>query len=158
MSEMLQTNDLESCMSEEELARLLDDAFATWKTCTPDGDDRRQTPRISAADAKPIYVVGYAAEGKIVALHTPAAVVNISADGLGIALAQPIPRGANLCFAFNTASAEPGFGTASVVYATKQNDLYHVGLSFPEDASTLVVDPQAEEETIAAGTATPDRS
>ena len=146
MNEMLQTCDLESCMSEEELARLLDDAFATWKTCPRDDDDRRQTPRISATDRKPIYVVGYAIEGKVVALHERAEVVNISADGLGIALAQPIPRGASLCFAFATRSAEPGFGTALVVYVEMQDGLFHMGLSFPENASTLALDPAAENE------------
>ncbi|MGD2110974.1 MAG: PilZ domain-containing protein [Phycisphaerae bacterium] len=138
---MVKPCDIEQCLTEAELARLLEDAFATWQSQPPDQDGKRQTPRIAAGETKPIFVVGYAYAGAEVAIGERATILDISADGLGIALPRAVPVGATLHFAYASDTDECGYGTASVVRSIEEDDRFHVGLSFPESASTLEIEP-----------------
>ncbi|UCC30102.1 MAG: PilZ domain-containing protein [Phycisphaerales bacterium] len=132
--------DLSGCATKEELASLFDNAFATWQSGGPKPDDNRETPRIPGGEAKPLFVVSYTDNGQEVRLNRRAEIVDISADGLGVAVAEPLPVGAILQFAFDSQNGERNFGVATVVRLTKTEGGYRIGLTFAKDAKSLDVE------------------
>ena len=145
MNIRLKRQDLSGCVTNEELAQLLNDAFSSWQAGTGDVRGRRDTPRIPARDVKPIFLVSYAYGGRDFALNHRVTIVDLSADGLGIVLAQPLPIGAVVCFAFDGRTAERYYGVAIVVRVARCQDGYDVGLTFIDNARSLDVEPPADE-------------
>lgn len=129
--------DLSGCVTSEELARLFDDAFALWRTRVPDPDGRRQSPRMTADRSNPIFVVSSVHDGQEVLLNCRATLVDVSADGLGIAFSEPLPVGAALHFAIENGAGERSHGVASVVSTTKHEGGYRIGLIFADTAQSL---------------------
>ncbi len=129
--------DLSGCVTSEELAGLFDEAFAMWRTREPDPKGRRQSPRMPTDRSKPIFVVSSEHEGHEISLNCRATLVDVSADGLGIALSEPLPVGTALHFAFLNGAGERSHGMASVVSMTKHADGYRIGLIFPDTAQSL---------------------
>ena len=145
MNIRLRRQDLSGCVTNEELAQLLNDAFSSWQADPGDAQGRRDTPRIPAGDVKPIFLVSYAYGGRDFVLNHRVTILDISADGLGIVLAQPLPIGAVVCFAFDGRTAERYYGVALVVRVGKCQDGYEVGLTFIENAHSLDIEPSADE-------------
>ena len=137
--------DLSGCVTNEELARLFEHAFGTWQSSSPDHEGRRETPRVLTGEAKPIFVVSYAYKGREVELNRRAPIVDISADGLGVTLAESLPVGAVVCFAFEGRGGDRNYGVALVAWSVKHQDGCRIGLTFAESARCLEVDPPADE-------------
>lgn len=137
--------DLSDCMTSDELARLFERAFGTWQSSSPGSEERRETPRIPTGEAKRIFVVFYAYKGREVELNGRAPIVDISADGLGITLMEPLPVGAIVCFAVDGQAGDRNHGVAVVVRSVKHEDGYRIGLTFAESARSLDVDPSVDE-------------
>jgi len=135
------------CVTREELAGLFEEAFARWHSGPGDPDGRRQTPRIPLLGSRLIRVVSYVHGGREVALNRSAAILDISADGLGIELDEAVPLGAVICFAFDGAGSERSLGVASVVHLAEHGDGFALGLSFGEAAGSLDVDLAGREAT-----------
>lgn len=136
--------DLSGCATKEELATLIDNAFAVWQSGGPKPDDNRDTPRIPGGEAKPLFVVSYTYNGQEVRLNRRTDIVDISADGLGVGMAEPLPVGATLRFAFDGQDGERNFGMATVVRLTKAEGGYRIGLTFAKDAKSLDVEPSPD--------------
>ncbi|MCH8966355.1 MAG: PilZ domain-containing protein [Planctomycetes bacterium] len=137
--------DLRGCVTEEGLGRLFDNAFEAWRPGETGGRGRRETPRVPARGTAPLFVVSYAFAGRETELNRPAPIADISADGLGITLPEPIPVGAVLCFAFEDADRKQHHGIAEVVRSMVTGDDYKIGLTFAEKASALDVEPSTED-------------
>lgn len=131
--------DLSGCITMEGLSRLFDDAFDTWQSESARPDGCRRTPRIPVRGAKPLFVVSYTYDGREVDLNRPATLVDISADGLGIALDQALPVGAAVRFAFGNQAGQQNHGIAFVAHVTGRANDYCVGLTFGEDARSIDV-------------------
>ena len=142
---VMKRHDLSGCVTNEELAQLFDSAFATWRSDSTDPEGRRQTPRIAAGGVKPIFVVSYACAGREVELNRRATIADISADGLGVVLDEPVPVGSMVLFAFDGRGGKRSYGVASAVRATRHDDGARIGLTFLEDAESLEVDPSGDE-------------
>ena len=124
-------------ITKEALADLFDDAFGSWQAKPPTQDDLRQTPRIAVEGCKPLLVVSYTHEGRRTELWQQARILDISADGMGVVLAEGPPVGATLQFCFHDESGARSDGIASVMRVASHEDGYHVGLVFSESAGTL---------------------
>lgn len=133
--------DISGCATKEELASLFDNAFATWHSGGPEPTGHRETPRIPGGEVKPLFVVSYTYNGREVWLNRRAKIADISADGLGVALEEPLPVGASLRFAFDSQNGERSSGVATVVRLTRTEGGYRIGLTFTENAKSLDVDP-----------------
>lgn len=129
-----------NCVTEAELSKLFNDAFKTWHASATQPDGSRQTPRVMASDAKPLFVVSYAFDGKDVPVKKGATIADISADGLGIILPMALPVDAILHFAFENPSGESSSGAASVARVARHQDGYLIGLTFEEQAGAINVD------------------
>ena len=129
--------DSSNCITTQELARLFDDAFVTWQSQSDSGEGARRTPRIAVRGAKPLFLVSYAHDGHEVDLNTPAALVDISADGLGVAVDRQLPVGAAVRCAFDDHRGAQDSGEAFVARVTRTGNSYHVGLTFGEDARSI---------------------
>lgn len=127
--------NLSDCISQEDLAALLEDAFARWGGGQRDDDPRRQTPRIPVQGVKPLYVVSYSAYD--IPLNCQAVVTDVSADGFGIIMEEPLPVGATLQVAFESKTGEGNYGVAVVACSVKQANGYRIGLRFAEHAGAL---------------------
>jgi hypothetical protein len=145
-------HDLAGCLTNEDLARLFERAFGTWQEGQAEQKCRRQTPRIKADVAKPIFLVSYAYDGREVELNRRAYVVDISADGLGIALPDPLPVGAVACFAFDGLTGMRNYGAALVVRSASHEDGFRIGLSFAESAQSLELGEPAMEAAVCRAT------
>jgi hypothetical protein len=132
----MERRDQRDCVTREELARLFDAAFAQWSADDQDDAGRRRTPRVAVRDAKPIIVASYAKEGRTVELNGAARILDISADGLGLLWAEPLPVGARVCLEFGDCDGESQ-GIATVARSTKREVGYHIGLTFVGDAGSL---------------------
>lgn len=142
---MLERN-LKDCVTRDDLARLLENAFTSWHAGQSDVDARRKTPRIPVRNVKPLFVDSYSVRD--VPLNCRATITDVSADGFGIVMEQPVPVNAALRIAFQDKTGECNYGVALVACCTKQPDGYRVGLRFAENASEL---------DARAGTSTPRR-
>lgn len=131
---------LKDCLSNNELARLLDDAFAKWQPSAREKGSRRTAPRIPVREEKPLFVVSFAFDGREVYLNRPAPVVDLSVDGLGIELNEAVPVGAILCFAFAGDEGKRGYGVALAVRCVERSGSYRIGLTFAETAQSLEID------------------
>lgn len=132
----MERRDQRDCVTREELARLFEEAFAQWSADAQDDDGRRRTPRVTVRDAKRIIVASYAPEGRTVELNGAARILDISADGLGLLWAEPLPTGAQVYLEFGDCDGESQ-GIATVARSTKREDGYHIGLTFVGDAGSL---------------------
>ena len=135
--------NLDDCATKEDLVQLFETAFTQWKKNPFDPVDRRGAPRLVADHVKPLFVVSFSYDGKEVELNRRVSIVDISADGLGVEMEEPLPVGATLCFAFKSQEGDRNFGIASVVRLVRDNNNYHVGLTFLENARTLNIDQSA---------------
>ena len=86
--------DPRAYITKEELADLFDDAFGRWQAEQPTQDDLRQTPRIAVEKCRPLLVDSYTHEGRRTELRQQARILDISADGMGVALTEAPPVGA----------------------------------------------------------------
>lgn len=127
----------QGCLNQEDLGALLERAFIRWQIgdCKP--DDHRSSPRMSAEGVKPLFVTEVAVDGEVRPLCRKVNIVNVSADGLGIEVNEPLPKGAILRFAFESESGDVGFGEATIVNVVPRKEAYLIGLAFPEKADVL---------------------
>jgi hypothetical protein len=137
--------DLNGCVTNEDLAQLFDHAFGTWQAGVDRSDGRRETPRIASGQTKPIFVASYAHAGREVDLNQRATIADVSADGLGIVQAEPLPVGAVVCFAFDDQDGDRHYGVAMVVRVAKHEGAYRIGLTFTENARSLDIDGSSDE-------------
>ncbi len=135
--EAVQRQNQPDCVTQEELARLFDEAFAEWSASDQGDDNRRHTPRITLQDVKPIIVVCYTHEDRTVELNGAARILDISADGMGVLWAQPLPVAARVRFALGSGDGQENQDVATVQRSTNREDGYHIGLTFVGDAASL---------------------
>ncbi len=129
-------HDLTSCITTKDLANLFDEAFAKWREGSADGDPRRQTPRIPVEGVRPLFVASFTAQD--VPLNCPAIITDVSADGLGIILPEPVPVGATLNIAFEKEGGGHDLGMAVVVFSSRREEGgYTVGLCFNDNIKAL---------------------
>lgn len=145
--------DVTGCITNDELAELFEQAFGRWRSCPHDARGRRETPRVLTREGKSIFAASCAYDGRDVTLNRRAEIVDISADGLGIVLPEPLPVGAIVCFAFDNDSGERNYGVALVVRSARVDDGHRIGLVFTENARSLEVDSSTDE-----AEACPDRA
>ena len=147
MYKKLDQFNLNDCAAKEDLVQLFEIAFQQWKKNPFDPVDRRGSPRIPADHIKPLFIVSYSCNGKEVEIYKKVPIVDISADGIGMEMEEPVPVGAALCFAFESYAGDRNFGIATVVRLHKKNESdgenarYLVGLTFSENAGKLNVEP-----------------
>ncbi len=135
VTEMIK-HDLAHCITTEDLANLFEEAIAKWRAGLADGDPRRQAPRIPVEGVHPLFVASYTAHD--VPLNCQAVITDVSADGLGIILREPVPVGATLNIAFEKGGGGHDFGKAVVVFSSpREQGGYGVGLRFNEDITAL---------------------
>lgn len=141
MYKKLDQFNLNDCATKEDLVQLFEMAFQQWKKNPFDPVERRGTPRIPAEHIKPLFVVSYSYNGKETELYKKVPIMDISADGIGMEMEEPVPVGSALCFAFENRAGDRNFGIASVVRLIKKDHYYLVGLTFSENARKLNVEP-----------------
>jgi hypothetical protein len=131
--------DLRDCVTARDLAELFNVAFGAWMSSGSHPSERRRTPRVALGDREYIYMVSYSHDGQETDRNHPVRIVDLSADGLGVALAEPVPVGASVRFAFASEGVQPDFGVARVARLVKQAEGYLVGVTFAESAHVLDV-------------------
>ena len=129
--------DLDGCVTKEELERLFDSAFAEWKPGRSDPHGHRQTPRIPAEGARPLFVSSYTENGREFPLNERARIVDVSADGLGLLIDSSLPVGASICLEFSCDSGETSEGVAEIVRVAKSERGFSIGVAFVEAARSL---------------------
>ena len=122
-------------ITSEALGALFDKAFAQWHGFEV-GTGSRRAPRISTRGRKPLLVVSYRHEGRVVKVNRRARLADMSADGLGLALSRAIPVDAVVRFAFNDDGTR-GYGEATVVHHSRRGTTHRIGLVFCEAAQSL---------------------
>ncbi len=127
--------ELGNCITTEQLATLFDSAFTKWQAGLSDGDRRRGTPRIPVEDVKPLFVASYTARN--VPLNCRATIMDVSADGIGIILPDPVPIGAIIRVAFENEQGEHSFGLAEVAFSSRCEGGFRVGLRFQENVNAI---------------------
>lgn len=138
-------NDVMACVTSDELSEEIESAFAALNAPGAGrGDGERQTPRIQIKNTKPLLVVSYTYEHEEQHLGVRADLVDISADGLGIILAKPIPVGATVRFALADENGEPVFGYASVARTARRNRKYWLGVTFMDSADSLDIEESTD--------------
>lgn len=156
MRDRWQQPQLSGCVSGDELATLFDQAFAQWRPGSGDEQGRRETPRVAPPAPKRLYLVSCAHAGRQIPLERPAAIVDISADGLGVVLNQPLPAGAIVCFAYGDGVAGRGYGFAFVAQSTRYLNAHRVGLAFAEKAAAIDIHDEDEGGPVGPGNAARD--
>lgn len=126
-------------MTIDTMAIVLDKAFGAWVATGHEVDGLRSTPRIAVDGLPPLPVTGYAYAGELVELHEEGRIVDVSADGIRIAMSQAMPVGAIAYFALRCDGGEVQFGTAVVARCDAASDGFDLGLRFSGDADSIDV-------------------
>lgn len=126
-------------MTVDTMARVLDEAFEAWAAAGDQLDGLRRTPRVAVDGLPPLPVTGYAYAGGLVELHEEARIVDVSADGIRIAMSQAMPVGAIAYFALSGDRGDVQFGTAAVARCAATSDGFDLGLRFTEDAESIEI-------------------
>ncbi len=140
-------DDVEGCVTVTEFSEMIECTFASLNA--PDAADHlggRQTPRIQVDFAKPLWVVSYTHEQEEKHVGVRAELIDVSADGLCVLMAKPIPVGAIVRFALADEGGEPIFGFAAVARTARRGKKYSVGVTFMDRADSLDLDEPTDAE------------